>query len=181
MEKIKGFEEEARNAKGTEDDINGAGKRGVSKADEEADERIRELEELRNKPFQLTPGGFTEDGKIALADEWLAKSIKTDSLPAQVWQKIVASVRQFLRKIGIDVKYTTSEVKQLVRRAVIAGDVARVPGGGEELGLVGASESKLSGSMTPEFPTVAAYIHRFSVPSAPSAAGPPNSFMRDII
>ena len=45
----------------------------------------------------------------------------------------------------------------------------------KELGLVGASESKLSGSMSPEFPTVAAYIHRFSVPSAPSASGPPNS------
>lgn len=64
----------------------------------------------------------TDKGKVALADEWLAKSIKTDSLPAQVWQKIVTAVRRFLRGIGIDVKYTTNEIKQLVRRSVISGE-----------------------------------------------------------
>ena len=34
----------------------------------------------------------TSKGKIALADEWLAKSIKKDSLPAQVWQKIAGGL-----------------------------------------------------------------------------------------
>jgi len=47
----------------------------------------------------------------------------------------------------------------------------------KELGLVGASGSKLSGSVSPEIPTAAEYIHRVTVPSAPSASGPPNSFV----
>ena len=34
----------------------------------------------------------TTKGKIALADEWLAKSIKRDSLPAQIWQKIIYQI-----------------------------------------------------------------------------------------
>ena len=37
--------------------------------------------------YRLDPG--TTKGQVALADEWLAKSIKTDSLPTQVWQKII--------------------------------------------------------------------------------------------
>ncbi|MBT6502866.1 MAG: hypothetical protein HOK67_23505 [Deltaproteobacteria bacterium] len=67
--------------------------------------------------YRLDPE--TSKGKVALADEWLAKSIKKDSLPTQVWQKIVAAVRQFLRKIGIDVKYTTNEINQLVFEPVV--------------------------------------------------------------
>ena len=39
--------------------------------------------------YRLDPN--TDKGRAALADEWLAKSIKKDSLPAQVWQKIVSA------------------------------------------------------------------------------------------
>ena len=40
--------------------------------------------------YRLGPN--TNKGRIALADVWLAKSIKKDSLPAQAWQKIICQI-----------------------------------------------------------------------------------------
>ena len=40
--------------------------------------------------YSLDPN--TNKGRIALAEVWLAKSIKTDSLSTQIWQKIIYQI-----------------------------------------------------------------------------------------
>ncbi|EFK06726.1 DNA repair protein [delta proteobacterium NaphS2] len=60
----------------------------------------------------------TPEGRREAADEWLAKGMVSDTLPARVWQQIVAMVNAALRKANIAVQYSVSEIKALARKAV---------------------------------------------------------------
>jgi N12 class adenine-specific DNA methylase/predicted RNA methylase len=59
--------------------------------------------------------------RIEATDEWLAKQIAGDALPAKVWARIVRLFRQFLRKIDPHVTYTVNEIKDLARNAIKKG------------------------------------------------------------
>ena len=59
-----------------------------------------------------------EAGQVEATDEWIAQGMVNDSLPKQVWQKIVEAFRAMLRGLGIDVKYTDAEIRALARQAV---------------------------------------------------------------
>ena len=57
------------------------------------------------------------DGDVSVAmDEYLAEKAELDEKPSW-WEKAVSSVRDMLRKIGIDVKLTDNDVKYLLWRS----------------------------------------------------------------
>jgi hypothetical protein len=66
------------------------------------------------KYYNLDPN--TNKGRIALAEVWLAKSIKKDSLPAQVWQKkIYQMITEYpLKKAPLGFKFLCGK-RMLIR------------------------------------------------------------------
>ncbi|MDD4984635.1 MAG: PLxRFG domain-containing protein [Dehalococcoidales bacterium] len=67
-------------------------------------------------------------GQREATDEWIAKQIATDTLPRQIWDRIVAAIRGWIRKIMPGLQVSVAEAKALARKAVMEGP--RMVGGG---------------------------------------------------
>lgn len=60
------------------------------------------------------------DRRIA-ADEWMAFKISTDSLPQRIWDRIVAAVRSWARKLFPNLDLSVAEIKVMARDAILQG------------------------------------------------------------
>uniref|UniRef100_A0A6M3XA37 Putative methyltransferase n=1 Tax=viral metagenome TaxID=1070528 RepID=A0A6M3XA37_9ZZZZ len=84
-------------------------------------------EEFKNDPKMLAVikaygiDVSTPEGIVYAADEFIAKSIKDDILPKSIWHKIIAAIRNLLRRSKVDVSYSVKEIKALVKANVIEG------------------------------------------------------------
>lgn len=64
----------------------------------------------------------TAEGRREAADEWISKSIASESLPRQIWDKIIAAIRAWARKAFPGLGVSVAEARELARRAIERGD-----------------------------------------------------------
>jgi len=63
----------------------------------------------------------TPEGRRNATDEWISKQIANDSLLKQWWDRIIAAIRQWLRRVDPTIKISTGEIKTMARDAIIKG------------------------------------------------------------
>lgn len=62
----------------------------------------------------------SEEGQILATQEYLARMSETAPLSNTAWQKTVATVRQWLKDIGLSSKWTDNDIRALFAKAAIA-------------------------------------------------------------
>jgi len=63
----------------------------------------------------------THQGRQEAADEWISKQIAADTLPQQIWSRLVSIIRQWARQVMPNLNINITEAKSLARQAIVAG------------------------------------------------------------